>query len=340
VVADASDNPYRLAPVLRVGPLHFHMAWRLTTMSDLVVLPQELKYGLSYFLLARRVAGLGGRLAMWGHGRNFQVSNPDSAAERFKRRISKLVDWWFAYTSLSAEIVKGFGFPAGRVTEVGNAIDTRALERRRSEISDCELALARTRLGLTGRNVAIYSGSLTKAKDLGFLIGAARRIRELVADFDLLVIGGGPEEECLRTAAAASPWIHPVGPVFDLGRVCYWALADVCLMPRAIGLVALESLVLGVPIVTTNSIGHGPEIAYLKDGVNAVTSLPAHNIDAYALCVAALFGSRDRLGELQRGARASGVEHSIERMIGNFADGILNALRAPRRSRADCGFAG
>ena len=44
------------------------------------------------------------RLAFWGHGANLQSDNPHGLKERFKRWTTNRVDWWFAYTQMSADL--------------------------------------------------------------------------------------------------------------------------------------------------------------------------------------------------------------------------------------------
>ncbi|MFY9509562.1 MAG: hypothetical protein WAQ05_01135, partial [Rubrivivax sp.] len=90
--------------------------------SDLVVVTQENKLLNNLLAIAspwRRPA-----LAFWGHGRNMQAPQPDGARERFKRWTTNRVDWWFAYTALSADFVRNDGFPAARITVLDNSIDT------------------------------------------------------------------------------------------------------------------------------------------------------------------------------------------------------------------------
>jgi glycosyltransferase involved in cell wall biosynthesis len=61
--------------------------------------------------------------------------------------------------------------------------------------------------------------------------------------------------------------------------------ADVLAVPEWIGLVAVDSLVAGVPLVSTDHPSHSPERDYLADGVTSVFS--AHRVDDYADALAA-----------------------------------------------------
>jgi glycosyltransferase involved in cell wall biosynthesis len=240
------------------------------------------------------------------------------------------VHWWFAYNDLSVGVVRDLGYPDDRITSVGNAIDTRALVERRTFIAVEELASIRSKLGLQSDHVAVYTGGLYANKRLGFLLDAAERIRKHVTDFELIVIGDGPDLRIVTEAAARNPWIHDVGPKNDRDKVPYWALSKLLLMPGGVGLVVLDSFALGVPMVTTDTHLHGPEIDYLKDGVNGLLIECGESVETYADGVVALLRDESRLERLRQGALASAAEYTIEQMASNFADGVMRALATPR----------
>jgi hypothetical protein len=86
--------------------------------------------------------------------------------ERFKVWLSRRADWWFAYTELSTRSVRGFGYPAQRITTLNNAVDTAALQR---EVAHCRVGdreALRRRLGLGGGPVGLFLGSLYRDKRL------------------------------------------------------------------------------------------------------------------------------------------------------------------------------
>ena len=67
-------------------------------------------------------------------------------------------------------------------------------------------------------------------------------------------------------------WAHYVGPLFGQARVPYFLLADVFLMPGAIGLAVLDCFALQLPMLTTTFRYHGPERAYVIDQVNGIVT--------------------------------------------------------------------
>ena len=293
--------------------------------ADLVVIQQETKYLINPILQLWSKFG-GPKIAYWGHGKNFQSTNPNSLEERIKRWLSKRVDWWFAYNRLSASAVRANGFPSERVTEVMNSIDTKVIKNARAETSAETLKELKRDLGIDSSRVAVYTGGLYPLKRIGFLLEAADIIRSIISDFHLIVIGHGPDAGLVERATATRPWIHSTGPKSDIEKVPYWMLSSILLMPGGVGLVALDSLVLGVPMVTTNNRLHGPEIDYLSNGRNALIVDCGDDVGAYAEEVARLLTDQKELERLTQNAELDAASYSFENMGENFANGVLRCL--------------
>lgn len=312
-------------PLIHLGPLIWHRLGRLTKGADLIIVPQEVKY-LRCHLLHLKSRVMRTSFAYWGHGRNFQAPSRNSLPEILKAFLSRRVDWWFAYNDLSARIVRNLGFPTERITTVGNAIDTSGLMRRRQQVTEAELRALREKMGLQSEHVAVYTGGLYSTKRIPFLLDAARLIRKRTPDFHLLVIGDGPERPLVREAAARDPWIHYLGPLGDAEKVPYWALAKVLLMPGGVGLVILDSFALGVPMVTTETTLHGPEIDYLENGHNGLLVACEEDPARFSDAVQSLFVDHAYFERLRTGALASASRHSLEGMVDRFTSGVLQAL--------------
>ncbi len=313
----------------KLGPLQlrYQHAFRTGLSRDLVILQQENSLLVNYALqLAASMRGC--RTAFFGHARNFQATNPNSASERFKRFWLGKVDWWFAYTQRSADIVAAAGFPRQKITVFNNAIDTAAMAAEVASLTTAEQEAKRTELFGGSKNVGVYVGALYPLKRIGFLLDAAERVREAVPDFHLLVIGGGEDAPLAEAAARKHDWVRYVGPKFGREKTLLTSLGKVLLMPGAAGLAVLDSFVYGAPMVTTDFALHGPEIDYLVDGENGVVVKDANDAAAYAAAVIRVLQEdafRDRLKA--GGATALGT-YSIEHMATRFADGVVNALAA------------
>jgi glycosyltransferase involved in cell wall biosynthesis len=185
-------------------------------------------------------------------------------------------------------------------------------------------------LGIRGDNVAVYTGSLRDLKRPAFLVAACGKIRELIPDFEMIVIGDGPDAPMIEAAAARWPWFHYVGRKNDMEKVPYWALSKLLLMPGGVGLVVLDSFALGIPMVTTENRFHGPEIDYLDDGVNGLIVKPGDDPAHYAAEVAELLRDDKRRDAMAAAALADHDIYSSEDMCRRFSEGVLAALEAPR----------
>lgn len=316
-------------PIRWLGPLAWQPVLGMVRGASLVVVQQENKYLVNPLL--QLVAKFGGPpVAYWGHGRNFQRPPSNKLGSKVKKLLSRHVHWWFAYNDLSARVVSELGFPNDRITSVGNAVDTTGMIQRRSELKDEEVSALRSSLGTQSQNIAVYTGGLYPNKRIDFLLDAAMKIRQSIPDFELLVIGDGPERTKVTAVASNHPWIHDIGPKSDEAKVPYWAISKVLLMPGLVGLVVVDSFALGVPLVTTDFPFHSPEIDYLKHDINGLILPCGDDVSAYAQGVTELLTDQTRLKALSTGASQSASLHTIERMADRFTEGVVKALGSSR----------
>ena len=221
-------------------PLVYQPVLRRLMKSDLAIIVQENRL-LTNYLLQGLPPSLRPRIALFGHGRNFQSRSPDGRNEWWKRRWARRCDWWFGYTGQTREHLVALGFPERRITVFNNAMDTSSL-RRDLESATPELLEARRKaLGLRGGAVGLFVGGLYADKRLEFLIDAAVRVQRRLPEFELVIVGGGPAEAELRAAAAPYPWIKVTGAQFGQAKAEIMRLADLFLMPGLVGLAVLDA---------------------------------------------------------------------------------------------------
>lgn len=292
--------------------------------ASLVIVTQENRLLYNFWLQWRPRRF---KLAFWGHGRNFQTGRP-GLREQIKAAASTRVDWWFAYTELTADLLRIRGFPEERITVLNNAIDTGELSEWRRNITAEEVRRLRNELGIGNSHTGVFIGSLYAEKRIDFLIESAEQIRARIPDFHLVIIGEGPERKSLEQRTKAYNWVHWAGARFGRDKALYAALGDVTLNPGAVGLVILDAFVLGLPLTTTDSGLHGPEIAYLKNGINGMM-LP-NDVDRYAAGVVNLLTDKALRDRLRLGCEASAREYTLEGMADRFMDGIRRAVALPR----------
>jgi len=304
-----------------------YLAWQplpsVLQNVDLIVITQENRILSNYLRLLSRNSK-SPKVAFWGHGANLQSNNPNGFKERFKRWTTRQVDWWFAYTQLSADLIAAAGFPSNHITILNNAVDTADLRHQLQLITLEEKNALRESLGYGTGSVGVFVGSLYAGKRLDFLFAAAEAVRQVIPDFHLSIVGDGPERDKVRVWCAAHPWAHWVGARFGKEKAAHISLAQVMLNPGLVGLGILDSFVCGVPMLTTDCGIHSPEIAYLVNGRNGV--MTEDNLEAFVHACVRLLRDPEELSHLRAGCAASAVDYTLENMVRSFADGIESAL--------------
>ncbi len=141
---------------------------------------------------------------------------------------------------------------------------------------------ARSRLGIGGHEkVVLYVGRIEPLKGLETLFSAARILTRRVADLRVLVVGGAKsgsdtatENEVNRLQGVAidlgvENLVEFLGPVPQTGLPDLYRVADVCTVPsryESFGMVALESLACGTPVVASRTGGLQSTIRHDQNG--------------------------------------------------------------------------
>ena len=114
---------------------------------------------------------------------------------------------------------------------------------------------------LTTKNI-ICMGRMQKRKRIDDLIQAFNVLS--MEDVGLILVG--PDSDGILVTIEGKN-IFKLGPVYGEESIDLLSVADVYCLPGAIGLSIVDALYCGLPVVTEN-VRHGPEITYLKDGIN------------------------------------------------------------------------
>jgi glycosyltransferase involved in cell wall biosynthesis len=295
--------------------------------ADLVVVMQENRILSNYPLLLSRLWSKR-RLAYWGHGRNYQSHAPTGLRERWKNWLLTKVDWWFAYTDMTVQLLRDAGYPPDRITSLENAIDTDGFKRDLASWSQADVDDERNRLGIAAdAPVALFCGSLYLDKRLELMVAAADWIRERRPDFSFIVIGNGPSMTFVQSAAATRPWLKVLGVRKGRDKALAFRLADVMFNPGLVGLHIVDAFCSGLVLATTRTARHSPEVAYLRDGENGL--ITGDNPAEYGQEVLGVINSPERLQAMRAAALRDSERYTLDNMVNRFADGIEAALRHP-----------
>lgn len=294
--------------------------------ADLVIVMQESRILSNYPLLLSRLWS-SRKVGYWGHGKNFQSDAPTGLRERWKNFLLRRVDWWFAYTGMTVDILRGVHYPQARITCLDNAIDTSGFKADLASWSEEDVLHAKTQLGLDAQApVGVFCGSLYPDKKLDLLVASADLIRQQMPNFALVVIGDGPSMPQMREAANTRPWMHLLGVRKGREKGLYFRMGDVMLNPGLVGLHIVDAFCAGMVMMTTRTARHSPEVAYLRDGENGVYSDDTPK--AYSQAVLEVIQDPVRLQRMKASALADSNHYTLENMVQRFADGIEAAVHA------------
>lgn len=294
--------------------------------SDLVIVEQANMLLINYLLILKRKL-LNKKFAFWGHGLNLQAPK-DNLFNQFKMTYINLSSWWFPYTEGVRNFLIEKGVSSKKITVVQNAIDTKTLREQYLSFSEKEIEECKQELGIKeDEKVLIYCGALAKEKNLAFLLESATRLKKLTPiKFKLIILGNGPERKAVENFAQNSEHIIYLGPKYGLEKAKYFRLADIFVLPGAMGLAVLDAFAYETPIVTIEYPFHGPEIEYIKNNENGIIA-KNDMIDFNAKVIALM--SDCRLSNL---FVAQGLEElktlNTETMVSNFGNGIITCLKA------------
>jgi glycosyltransferase involved in cell wall biosynthesis len=310
----------RIESYFYAGKLLFIPVLKPILQADFVIVEHANKNVLNFPLALANRLGLK-KVGYWGHGSNRQ-GDRNSTVETFKRMSLHWSDWWFAYTQSAAQYVATQGFDRSRITTVGNAVDTGRLTTKIQAVTELDRASMLTKLSLSAKGKRlIYCGSLYENKRLDLMLPTADALHSAMPDIQFIVIGGGPLAADVQEFAASRPWVRYVGPQFGMEKATLLTLANVWLNPGLVGLGILDAFCAGLPLVTTDLPLHSPEIEYLVHGYNGLMVSPS--VAALTSEICKLFESPEQLAHLRHGALASAKEYSMESMVENFTQGIL-----------------
>lgn len=193
---------------------------------------------------------------------------------------------------------------------------------------------ARSSLDVSARRVALSVRRLVPRMGLEVLFEAWRELQPGGADL-LAVVGVGPDEPRLRALASSlgiASSVRFCGSVDDSTLVDWYRAADVTVVPsvslEGFGLVVLESLACGTPVVGTDAGGLGAAIALAGER-------PAVRAgDAHALA-AALAGALSDPVTTERSARLRDVaeQHSWARVAERHEQLYTRVLDGPEPLR-------
>lgn len=157
--------------------------------------------------------------------------------------------------------------------------------------------------------IVVHVGRLAAEKNLGVLVDAWNRARRCLGPRASFVIaGGGPEAAAI---AARAPFARQLGFLDRDSLAGLYASADLCVLPsrtETCGLVALEAMASGVPVIAANAGGLAESIRHDQNG------LLVHSDDArgFSQAIVSLALDVERRHRLALGARQTALTRDLQ----------------------------
>jgi glycosyltransferase involved in cell wall biosynthesis len=284
---------------------------------DAVIMEQSLHaLQLLYFVLnpaARK------KLILWGHGKT--VTKKKSLIEHYiLRKITFMSAHFLSYTQEGRDYFIKFGMNSEKITILRNSNFS---EVRINEIKKLENFGVLKNISNNLPN-CIFVGALDPSKRLDFLADCLPHIAAQIPQFNLKIYGDGPlrrdvEVLCKKYdyvtygGIATAQIINKLGQDFRL-----------FLNPGRVGLLAVDSIILGIPIVTTRFDYHAPELEYVVS--NDVVRVTENSVEAYVDGVVSLLKDPTILVSMRSKSSSVRDFYTIENMTLNFFNGLEKVL--------------
>lgn len=215
-------------------------------------------------------------------GRNWGIHND------VQRYISS-VEWWLSYESWKVivnssymynEVSRIFQLPSDKIRIVPNGVDSdkfkgyeRDYDFRRNYAADNE-------------KIVFFVGRLVNEKGAHILLDAIPKVLMYYKDVKIVVTGKGPQLEYLRDKAVfmgIADKVYFTGYISDDMLSKLYKCVDVAVFPslyEPFGIVVLESMVAGIPVVVSDVGGISEIVEHGIDGMKAYAGNPGSLADS------------------------------------------------------------
>lgn len=280
-------------------------------------------------------------IVFFGHG----VSKNETPARRnIRNALGRRADCILVYSASAREGLIKEGFEPGRVFVAPNSVDQTDIQAARRDWSarprDLEAFQRANDLGQSSPSLPfppptlIFCARLDPLRKLELLFEALPTIAQSHHGTQLLIIGGGEDEQRLREIAVKFNLLNPanaqsarvrfLGPVYEEKNLAPWFLSsDLMVFPSHMGLSVLHAMGYGVPVLTCNDASkHGPEYDVIRPGINGDVYQDG-SVPDLAAKVIALLNDRPKLRAMSADALVTATrDFSIEKMIDGFEAAI------------------
>ncbi|WP_018084812.1 glycosyltransferase family 4 protein [Desulfurispora thermophila] len=210
------------------------------------------------------------------YGRNYGLHTD------MQRQISD-IEWWLCFEAwkviccshyMRGEVRHVFQLPEDKVIVIPNGVDV-------SNFSTVSTQARREHYAAPDEKIVFYVGRLVREKGVQVLLDAAPQILRHYPQAKFVIAGRGQYEGTLRYQAEQMGIAHRIyftGYVDDALRNSLYKWASVAVFPslyEPFGIVALEAMAAGTPVVVSDTGGLSEIVRHGVDGLKAYAGNPA-----------------------------------------------------------------
>ena len=244
---------------------------------------------------------------LWGHGLGHRGL---SLVEKFRFYLVRKCDALVTYTQGGGRPFLQQGIPSEKIFVAPNTLDVDRIKPVQAKEPG---------------NLVLYVGRLIRPKRVDVLIEAFASVVDTLPNSKLIIVGDGSERQFLeRLVEELNIRSHCrfTGAILDEKKLStFFSRAVVYVCPGYVGLGVVHSFAYGVPVIVARDANHGPEIDYVRSGINGLILNEAAP-ETIAAAIQTLFEDTNLQSRLRAGAKLTARELSMDRMVQGFAQAI------------------
>lgn len=241
-----------------------------------------------------------------------------------QQRYIGSVEWWLTYEAwrviccsyyMQDELQRVFHLPADKIELISNGIDLEDFQVNDKLIN--HLSAFRCTYAQPDEKIVFCISRLVHEKGVQVLLDAVPRVLAAYPATKFIIAGRGPNQSYLQHKAQQMGVDHRVnfiGFIDDQTRNCLYRVADVTVIPslyEPFGIVVLEGMAAGCPVVVSDTGGVSEIIEHRVDGLKAQTG----SAESLAGCILEILNQPEFGNSLK--------EKAYQKVIGSYSWDIV-----------------